>query len=99
MLEVNVNINREINLATIAAVRIKPRGKTVKDGTVCTYKIMFNNVQVDTMEGAYGCGVELAIEMLKRFDKTRYMMIYLARTEKDVADSLGVPASIIGENK
>ncbi len=99
MLEVTINVNREQILAQVHAVRIKPKTKHVKDGTICTYKIMFNNVQVDTMIGAYGCGIDLAIEMLKRFDKARYMMIYLAKTEKAIGESLGVSASMVGKSK
>ncbi len=99
MLEVTVNVNREQILAQVHAVRIKPKTKRVKDGTICTYKIMFNNEQVDTMTGAYGCGIDLAIEMLKRFDKTRYMMLYMAKAEESMAASLGVPAPMIGKNK
>jgi len=82
MLEVSVNINREVLLAQIHAVRVKPKTKKVKEGTVCTYKIMYNNVHVDTLEGAYGCGIKLAIAMLEKYDKERYMLIYLTKTEK-----------------
>ncbi len=82
MLEVSININRKQILAQVHAVRIKPKTKHVKDGTICTYNIMFNNEHVDTMTGAYGCGIELAIEMLKRYDKTRYMIIYMAKMEQ-----------------
>ncbi len=67
MLEVTVNVNREQILAQVHAVRIKPKTKRVKDGTICTYKIMFNNEQVDTMEGAYGCSLSLAIKLLEHF--------------------------------
>ena len=82
MLEVSVNINREISLAQIHAVRISPKSKTVKDGTICTYKIMFMNEHVDTMKGQYGCGIDLAIQMLKQYDKERYMMLYLIKQEE-----------------
>jgi len=80
MLEVSVNINREILLVKVHAVRIKPKGD-IKDGEICTYKIMFHNVHVDTIEGPYGCGIKLAIQILEKYDKDRYMLIYL--------DSLG----------
>ncbi len=81
MLEVTVSINREVMVAQIHAVRISPKTNKVKDGTICTYDIMFNNVKVDTMRGDYGCGVGLAIQMLRQYDEVKYTLIYLEKME------------------
>ncbi len=48
---------------------------------------MFNDTKVDQMKGPYGCGINLAIELLKRFDKERYTMIYLNKQEKKLKEN------------
>ena len=77
MLEVTVNINRQKIVAQLHAVRTNPKTKTVKEGTICKYNIVYNNIVVDFIEGKYGCGVDLAIELLKRYktSATRYKVI------------------------
>ncbi len=67
MLEVTVNVNREMIVAQLHAVRTKPKGCKVEKGTMCTYNIVYENRVVGTMEGAYGCGVDLAIKLLEKF--------------------------------
>ncbi len=47
---------------------------------------MFNNTKVDQMKGAYGCGIDLAIEILKRFNKEQYMMMYLIKQEEKLKE-------------
>ena len=73
MLEVTVNINREKIVAQLHAVRTKPKSNKVKDGTICTYNIVYANEVVGIMKGAYGCSVDLAIELLKRFKEDGHM--------------------------
>ena len=82
MLEVTVNINREQIVAQLHAVRTKPKTKTVKDGTVCTYNIVYNNTVVGSMTGKYGCGVDLAIQLLERWkeDSHLFKMVSVMRT-------------------
>ena len=46
---------------------------------MCTYHVMYMNTHVDTIKGKFGCGIELAIQMLKQYDKDRYMLIALAK--------------------
>ena len=73
MLEVHVNINREQTLATLHAVRTKPKSKKVREGTICTYNIVYEGVTVGSMEGAYGCGINLAIKLLEEYKKNQYI--------------------------
>ncbi len=69
MLEVHVNINRKQTLATLHAVRTKPKTKTVKPGTICKYNIVYEGQVVGNMEGAFGCGIDLAIQLLEHWKK------------------------------
>ncbi len=80
MIEVSVGINRESYLAQIQAVRVKPK-RTPRDGELCTYNIMLMGEVVDTFKHNYGCGIEMAIEMLKRYDKKKYLYILLSKKE------------------
>ena len=73
MLEVSVNINREKILAQLHAVRTKPRGNSVKEGTICTYNIVYANEVVGVMKGAYGCSIDLAIKLLEKFKEDGHM--------------------------
>ena len=73
MLEVTVNVNREKIIAQLHAVRTKPKTKTVKDGTVCTYNIVYDGTTVGTMTGKYGCGVNLAIALLEKWKEEGHM--------------------------
>ena len=86
MLEATISVNREKLLAQLHAVRTKPRGKTVKEGTICTYNVVVNNQVVDTMTGAYGCGIDLGIELLKKYrdNKTLYTAIVVMRKMEGV---------------
>ena len=79
MLEVSVNINREVIVVQLHAVRTKPKGCKIEKGVICTYDIVYNNVVVGQLKGAYGCGVDLAIELLKNFKKNNevYKMLSL----------------------
>lgn len=92
MLEVTVNINREKIVAQLHAVRTKPKGCKIEDGTMCTYNIVYKNEIVGEIEGPYGCGIDLAIELLKKFKKDEYfyktivMFKILEETEKDSFD-------------
>ena len=78
MLEVSVNINRKVIVAQLHAVRTKPKSKTVKPGTNCTYNVVYNDVVVDTMYGKYGCGVDLAIALLEKFKENNQMYKVIA---------------------
>ena len=78
MLEVSVNINREITVAQLHAVRKLPKSKTVKEGTVCTYDIIYLGTTVGNMKGKYGCGVDLAIQLLKKFKENHHLYKTLA---------------------
>jgi len=69
MLEVTVGINRKLTLAQLHAVRTKPKSDKIKNGTICTYDIVYDNTTVDAMQGAYGCGVDLAIQLLEKWKK------------------------------
>ena len=73
MLEVSVNINREITVAQLHAVRKLPKSKTVKEGTVCTYDIIYLGIAVGSMKGKYGCGIDLAIQLLEKFKENHHL--------------------------
>lgn len=78
MLEVTVNINREIIVAQLHAVRTKPKECKIKDGTICTYNIVYENITVGQLKGKYGCGIDLAIKLLEAFKKDSYLYKYIA---------------------
>ncbi len=85
MLEVSVNVNREVTVAQLHAVRRLPKTKTVKDGIICTYDIVYMNVTVGTLKGAYGCGVNLAIQLLEKYrdNKDMYKTIAMIKLTED----------------
>lgn len=56
-----------MDIATLHAVRTKPKTKNVEDGVICTYDVVYNNVIVGSITGAYGCGVDLAIKLLEEW--------------------------------
>ncbi len=90
MLEVSININRKVWVVEIHAVRTKPKTKTVKKGTECTYNIVYNDQVVDKMTGAYGCGVDLAIKLLEKWKENadKYKMISICKTiEKETKNN------------
>ncbi len=76
MLEINININREISLVNIQAVRTKPK-KTPKPNQMCTYHIIFMEEHVDTLKFTYNSGIELAIAILQKYNKQYYSLIAL----------------------
>ena len=80
MLRVTIDINGEI-IHQIHAVRTNPKTKTVKNGTICTYDIVYKGVTVDTMKGRYGCGVDLAIKLLERFKENSAIYSMLAKAK------------------
>ena len=86
MLEVTVNINREQIVAQLHAVRTKPKTKNVKEGTMCTYNIVYNNTVVGSMTGKYGCGVDLAIALLEHWkeDGHIYRMVSVMKTIEEI---------------
>jgi len=67
MMEVTVSINREVMVAQLHCVRTKPKTETVKKGVLCTYDIVYLNVVVGQMKNRYGCGVNLAIQLLEKY--------------------------------
>ncbi len=69
MLRVAVDINGKVDVAILTAVRTHPKTKTVEEGTMCTYTIYYSGEPVDYMKGVYGCGVDLAIQLLERYKK------------------------------
>ena len=75
-----------MTLANVHCVRVKPKTKTVKTTTMCTYHIMYMNTHVDTIKGKFSCGIELAIQMLKQYDKDRYLLIALAKEPDSLYD-------------
>jgi len=87
MLRVAVDINGEVDVATLTAVRTKPKTKTVKDGTMCTYNIVYNNTVVGNMKGTYGCGVDLAIQLLEQWkensDVYKFISFYKTMEKMD----------------
>ena len=80
ILEVTVNINREIIVAQLHAVRTKPKGKNcaIEKDTMCTYNIVYQNEVVGTMTGAYGCGIDLAIKLLEKFKEHGHIYKFIA---------------------
>ena len=85
MLEVNININRKVDIVTLHAVRTKPKSKTVKDGVICTYDVVYNNTTVGSIKGAYGCGIDLAIRLLEEWKKNsaNYKLISIYKKIKE----------------
>ncbi len=85
MLRTTIDINGTI-IEQLHAVRTKPKTKTVKEGTVCTYNIIYNDVIVDTMTGAYGCGINLAIQLLEKLrdNKNIYQTISIIKLSEEM---------------
>ncbi len=85
MLEVYVGINREHTIANLHAVRTKPKTKTVKEGTICKYNIVYLGITVDNMEGSYGCGIDLAIKLLKKWKENQktYKMLAMIKLSEE----------------
>ena len=65
MLEVEININRRKTVVKLHAVRTSPTTQEVEDGTVCTYDVHCDTDIIGTIEGAYGCGIDLGIKLLE----------------------------------
>ena len=86
ILEVSVNINRKQILAQLHAVRTKPKGCKIEDGTECTYNIVYSNHVVDTMTGKYGCGLDLAIKLLEKWkdNSNLYKAIAFMREQEGI---------------
>ncbi len=85
MLRVTIDINGNI-IEQIHAVRTKPKTKTVKEGTVCTYDIVYKGVTVDRMTGSYGCGSTLASQLLDKLrgNKKIYDMVAIVKLTEDM---------------
>ncbi len=84
MIEAYVGINNEVTLASIKAVRTKPKSCKVEPGTECTYTLYVYNQPVDTMTNKFGCGIDLAIHMLELYKKNekRYKIKALVLNEE-----------------
>lgn len=65
MLEVHVNINRRKTVVKIHAVRTNPTTHEVDAGTICTYDVYCDTDIIGTIEGTYGCGIDLGIKLLE----------------------------------
>ena len=97
MLEVTVNINREVMIAQLHAVRTRPKTKVVKDGTVCTYNVVLNNHVVDTMKGTYGCGIDLGIKLLELYKEKEKIISGSNSTFKSaMSKTLSQPITLAG---
>ncbi len=85
MLRVSIDINGDI-MDQIHCVRTKPKTKTIKEGTVCTYNVVYNGVTVDIITGAYGCGVNLAIQLLEKLkeNRSKYKKIAMIKLTEDM---------------
>ena len=78
MLKVTVNINNKFKLADLHVVRTTP--KYPKQEEVCSYDFYIDKIKVDKIMFPYGDGIELSIEMLKKYNenKKKYDLIVLA---------------------
>ncbi len=82
MLRVKVDINGEVDIATLAAVRTHPKTDIVKDGTMCSYDIYFQGEQVGYTRCIYGNGIELAIQLLELYKKNTELFKTMVTVKK-----------------
>jgi len=70
MIEVAVNINREVYIGAAQAVRIYPTNRKPEIGEMCKYALYFDTEESEEiLEFPYGDGMKLAEAMLRAYNR------------------------------
>lgn len=82
MIAVDVKINNTTEVAHLSATRIYPKDREPEDGEECEYQLKYWNEPVGTLRHRYGCGISLAIEMLKYYASNEQFIKHVAMKQK-----------------
>ena len=93
MINVSITINNRKTIASISAVRVYPKSKNPRHGTVCRYKMYIYGEYIGMIEYQFNeCGINLAREMLDYYENIseedlkmyRLLSIINAAEEKEI---------------